>query len=101
MRYLVSFLGTLLRIALQSVALSALFIGVLWVLHIAGLSDREVTWLKFLFGAIGIFILLTLYAVLTTATTLYRMHKDPAFKDAHLMTGISWKDYKRIKGKNK
>ena len=99
MKNFVSFMGTLLITALQSVALSAFCWCVQWVLNHVGLSDMEATMGKFLWGSACFFIILFLLYGATTALTMYRMHKDPIFKDAHLRTGMSWKDYQRLKNK--
>lgn len=96
MKSLVSFIGTLLVTALQSVVLSAFCWCVQWVLNHVGVSYMEATMGKFLWGSIGFFIILLLLYAAKTIVTIYRMHKDPTFKDAHLRTGISWKDYKRF-----
>lgn len=97
MKHLVSFGKTIIRIALQSVLLSAFCSVIQWLLNLTGLSDNKATWDKFFWGALGFFVLLFIWFMCATSITLYRMHKDPLFKDAHLMTGISWKNYKRQK----
>lgn len=90
----------LLRIVLFSLVISAVFCGFQWLFFLVGIAENGATWDKFLWGALGIAIFLAIYTLITIAITMYRMYKDPIFKDAHLKTGISWKDYKKITGKD-
>ena len=96
MRNFRSVIGTLVVIMVQSVALSALFSAIQWLLSIASICERP-TWVKFAYGSLGLFLVLFVLYAFKTGITLYRYHKDPVFKDANLMTGISWNDYKRLK----
>ena len=96
MKSFISFIGTLLRISVISLVVSAIFWAAQWLLSLMSICSKPNLG-KFIGGAIAIFTILFLYSIIQTAITLYRFHKDPVFKDTHLKTGMSWKDYKRFK----
>lgn len=96
MKNLLSFIGTLVIIAIQSIAISAFFALCKWLLSLFGICDAP-TWLHFLGGTATLFAVLFLYSVGKTAITLYRYHKDPVFKDVNMSTGLGWNDYKRLR----
>lgn len=98
MKHLLSFIGTLVTIAFQSVVASAFFTLCKWLLSMLGICNAP-TWRNFFGGAAVLFAVLFLYSVWKTAITLYRYHKDPVFKDANMLTGINWNDYKRNRKK--
>lgn len=95
MKYLYSFIGTLLIIALQSIAMSAFCALCKWLYSLCGHCDAP-TWIDFIVGAIGFYVILFIYAAVKTAITMYRFHKDPIFMDMNLRVGITWKEYKRF-----
>ena len=95
LNYLFSFIGSLAIIAFQSIVMSAFFALCKWLLSLLGICNVS-TWVDFIAGAIGLFVLLFIYAGVKTAITMYRYHKDPVFKDANMKIGIGWKDYKRF-----
>ena len=96
MKNIISFITTLLIIAAQSVALSALFCLAQWLLSLFGVCNVP-TWHKFVWGGVGLFCLFFIYSCYTTFITMYRFYKDPVFKEMNLRMGITWKDYKRFR----
>ena len=100
MKGLVGFAGTLLITVLQSAILSALFCLIQWLLSLTGLCSIP-SWHKFLFGGLALFCFLFLLYSYNTIITLYRYHKDSVFREANIRTGISWRDYKRLRNKSK
>ena len=86
-------------IAIQSIVLSAIFILCKWLLSLIGVCDSP-SWADFIGGAILLFAVLLIRSIWITVVMLYRYHKDPAFKNANMTLGISWKDYKRFKNEN-
>ena len=100
MKGLASFIGTLLITALQSAVLSAIFCLIQWLLSLIGLCNTP-SWNKFLWGGVALFCFLFLLYSYKTIITLYRYYKDPVFREANLKMGISWKDYKRLRGNKK
>ncbi len=95
MKIVLHFLGSLAIIMAQAIAYSLVYSALHW------LFTGEMSWQMFLGGTLAIFLFLFAWSVFDTAKTLYRFHKDPIFKRAHLMTGISWKDYKRLRRRMK
>lgn len=86
--------------AIGCAVISAVFCAIQWVLSLLSFCSKP-TLSKFVWGAVVLFAVLFLYTCYTTAMTMFRFRKDPVFKDAHLKTGISWRDYKRLKdGRN-
>lgn len=98
MKYLISFVGSLVRMAVWALFFSAIISMARLLLGAFSLCNTP-TWLDFLFGALGIFIFLFAYACCHTALTMYRYHKDPEFEELNKALGISWHDYKRLNNK--
>lgn len=93
------FILQLLRMASLSLIISAVFILLKWIASLLSISDPP-TWLNFWAGAAAIFVLWFICSVAQTIITFYRFSNDPAFKEAHLRTGISWRTYKHLKKRN-
>lgn len=91
---------TVFHTAIQSLVLSAIFCIGQWLFYFIGLCDNGASWSKFFWGAVCLFIILSVVYASHTAITMYRMYKDPVFKYAHLRLGLSWKQYKEIKDKD-
>lgn len=98
MKNLISFLGTIAIIVLQSLVISAVFTLGKFLLSLLNVCDTP-TWIDIVGGASGLFVLFFLYSVGKTAITLYRYHKDPVFKELNMTTGMSWEDYQKLKNK--
>jgi len=88
-----------MRDLLLAIMLSAFFSALKFIgslLHICG----RLRWVDFLGGVLTLFIFFILWRA---GHTLYYMHlykKDPIFMEAHMRTGISWWDYKRLRNKD-
>lgn len=76
-------------------AILALFIS--GVICLVRLVFATVTANQFWGGALGVFAILALVNIYNWVRTLLLMRKDSAFKEMTLKTGISWRDYKRLK----
>ena len=57
------------------------------------------TWLNVIGMAILLWVIMVIKGLVSVCMFIYRCHKDPVFKRAAIQTGISWKDYKRLRGK--
>jgi len=99
MKNLRSFLITLVIILIQSAVISAILWVCQWLLSFTGICEKPAL-SKLFWGGLGVYALLFIYSVVVTVVTLFRCYKDPVFKDAHLRTGISWKNYKKFAEKN-
>lgn len=84
--------------------LKSIFMDVVMALVLSGVISLirfvfhgNVTRTQFLGGALAIFLLLLLDYIYNWIRTLILMKKDPVFKQMTIQTGISWKDYKKIK----
>ena len=77
--------------AILSVLLSGVFSGI--YILIKGSITRE----KFIVGAVNLFSWFLLYNIYNWIRTLVLMKKDPVFKEMTIETGISWRDYKKLK----
>ena len=95
MKTLFAFLFHLVRMFIICLILSAFCSAIFF------LGNGFVRWWQFLGGACGFFFLWFLLSCYQTIIALYRMHKDPVFRDAHLRTGITWSEYKRLKKEKK
>lgn len=87
-----------MRDILLAVLLSAIFTGIKAVCHLLRLCGRP-GWVDFIGGALGLFVFFMIWRI---GRTLYYMRlykKYPAFKEAHLNTGITWREYGKIKSK--
>lgn len=76
---------------INALALSGVFSLIRMLFH--GFVTRG----QFLWGAVGIFVLLILDYIYNWIRTLVLMKKDPLFKQMTTQTGISWREYKKIK----
>lgn len=55
----------------------------------------------FIHGAIGLFVIFTLFAIISFVAEVIRLRRDPNYMRMKERTGIKWKDYKRMKGGSK
>jgi len=95
MKYLISFVGSLVRMAVWALFFSAIISMARLLLGAFSLCNTP-TWLDFPFGALGIFVFLFICACCQTALTMYRYHKDPEFEYQNKTIGISCGNYKRF-----
>ena len=86
-----------MREVLFAVLLSAVFTGMKALCYLLGWCGKP-GWTDFLGGALG---LIAFFLLWRAGHTLYYMRlykKNPVFREAHLNTGITWREYKKIKG---
>ena len=88
MKNLLSFLGTELRFAIESIVLSL----VLSIFFRHGSSY----WESVLYGSLGWFAFLNIYGIISVIVYWARCKKDPVFKEMSIHGGIEWKTYKRF-----
>lgn len=69
--------------------------GVLSLIRL--LFHGSVTRIQFLGGALVIFILLILDYIYNLVRTVLLMRRDPVFREMTKTTGISWRQYKRMR----
>ena len=81
-----------------------LFMDVICALGLSGvlslirmLFHGSVTRVQFLGGALVIFILLILDYIYNIVRTALLMKRDPVFREMTKTTGISWRDYKKMR----
>lgn len=96
MKYIRHFIGSLFMMAGISLALSALFSLCQLLLSLASVCDPP-TWQKFFGGAIVLFIIFFLNGCFQVLLYYIRCRRDPVFKQVNLKSGLSWRDYKRLK----
>jgi len=84
--------------------IKALLADALWAFGLSGvfslirlLFHGNVTRGQFLWGAVAIFLLLFLDYIYNWIRTIILMKKDPVFKQMTEQSGISWKDYKKMR----
>lgn len=95
-----SFLATIFRMAVISIIISL----VLTVINIPILLARgkEIDfWMRFLAGAAAIFGIYFIVTAVKTIIELIRYAKDPGYKEMNQRVGIPWKDYQKLKNKEK
>ena len=92
MRTLLEVFKALLLDIVFSLGISAIISGVRSIF-------TNVTWTQFFAGAAGILAFFILDWIYNLVRTLTLMKKDPIFKTMTETTGISWRDYKRMKKK--
>lgn len=83
MKNLISFIGTLAIIVLQSIVISAFFTLCKWLLSLLGVCDAP-TWINFTGGAAMLFFVLFLYSAGKTCLVMYRIYKKNKFKEVGL-----------------
>jgi hypothetical protein len=71
MRNLAIFLGTVLRMAVFSALISAVFCGIQWLLSLASICDAP-TWDKFFLGGAAIFIVWFILSAVKTARIMMK-----------------------------
>lgn len=88
-------LGVIMKALLMDALLALGFSGVFSLIRM--MFRGNVTRGQFVWGSVAIFLLLFLDYIYNWIHTLILMKKDPLFKQMTLQSGISWKEYKRIK----
>lgn len=74
-------------------------LGISGLICLISLIFTKVSWQQFWWQAGGIFVFFLVDYIYNWSRTIILMKKDPVFKTMTEHTGISWKDYKRLKNK--
>lgn len=88
---------------IKSAFWAALFSGVFWLLKLLGSLVsfcNKPTLQDFLFGGLALFVLFFLHRMFWIIRDMYRRKKDPVYDKMSNTTGISYKDYKKLRDKN-
>lgn len=88
-------MGLIVR-AVISLLISAVFCLLQWLGSLMSLCGAP-TWGKFFWGAVGIFVLLLILYFINFGRNASH-YDDPTFREMNQKSGISYEDYKRIKG---
>lgn len=98
MRYIVHICVTLIQCAVISLVIAVAFGGLRYIGYLLSWIEKP-TWLNVIGMAILLWVIMVIKGLVSVCMFIYRCHKDPVFKRAAIQTGISWKDYKRLRGK--
>lgn len=85
-----------MRELIISILLSALFTLGQFVCSLLKITSRP-GWKDFLWGAAGIFVVLIVYRIVASMRLAYLYKKHPDFWNANKKTGITWKEYKKVR----
>ena len=98
MRYIAHICVTLIQCAVISLVIAVAFGGLRYIGYLLPWVDKP-TLLNVIGMAILLWVIMVIKGLVSVCMFIYRYHKDPVFKRAAIQTGISWKDYKRLRGK--
>jgi hypothetical protein len=98
MRYIAHICVTLIQCAVISLVIAVAFGGLRYIGYLLSWIEKP-TWLNVIGMAILLWVIMVIKGLVSVCMFIYRCHKDPVFKRAAIQTGISWKDYKRLRGK--
>ena len=98
MRYIAHICVTLIQCAVISLVIAVAFGGLRYIGYFLSWVEKP-TWLSVIGMAILLWVIMVIKGLVSVCMFIYRCHKDPVFKRAAIQTGISWKDYKRLRGK--
>ena len=98
MRYIAHICVTLIQCAVISLVIAVAFGGLRYIGYLLSWIEKP-TWLNIIGMAILLWVIMVIKGLVSVCMFIYRCHKDPVFKRAAIQTGISWKDYKRLRGK--
>ena len=90
MKLIIVLLSQLLQDALTALAISG-------IISLIRMIFTQVKWGQFFFGALAIFLFLFLDGIYNWIQTIRLMRKDPVFREMTTRTGISWRDYKKMR----
>lgn len=97
MKYLLHFIGTIIRAAICSLIVATLYGSLRYLGYLLSWVEKP-TIVNILGMALILWIIMLLRGVISVAIFIYHCCKDPNFKQATFQTGISWRNYKRLKG---
>lgn len=98
MRYIAHICVTLIQCAVISLVIAVAFGGLRYIGYLLSWVEKP-TLLNVIGMAILLWVIMVIKGLVPVCMFIYRCHKDPVFKRAAIQTGISWKDYKRLRGK--
>lgn len=98
MKYVLHICVTLVQCAIISLVISIAYGGLRYIAYLFSWVDKP-TWFNIVGMAILLWAIMVIKGVVSVCLFVYRCHKDPIFKRAAIQTGISWKDYKRLRKK--
>ena len=98
MRYIAHICVTLIHCAVISLVIAVAFGGLRYIGYLLSWVEKP-TLLHVIGMAILLWVIMVITGLVSVCMFIYRFHKDPVFKRAAIQTGISWKDYKRLRGK--
>lgn len=98
MRYIAHIYVTLIQCAVISLVIAVAFGGLRYIGYLLSWVEKP-TLLNVIGMAILLWVIMVIKGLVSVCMFIYRCHKDPVFKRAAIQTGISWKDYKRLRGK--
>ena len=98
MRYIAHICVTLIHCAVISLVIAVAFGGLRYIGYLLSWVERP-TLLNVIGMAFLRWVIMVIKGLVSVCMFIYRCHKDPVFKRAAIQTGISWKDYKRLRGK--
>lgn len=98
MRYIAHICVTLIQCAVISLVIAVAFGGLRYIGYLLSWVEKP-TFLNVIGMAILLWVIMVIKGLVSVCMFIYRCHKDPVFKRAAIQTGISWKDYKRLRGK--
>lgn len=98
MRYIAHICVALIQCAVISLVIAVAFGGLRYIGYLLSWIEKP-TWFHVIGMAILLWVIMVIKGLVPVCMFIYRCHKDPVFKRAAIQTGISWKDYKRLRGK--
>lgn len=98
MRYIAHICVTLIQCAVISLVIAVAFGGLRYIGYLLSWVEKP-TLLNVIGMAILLWVIMVIKGLVFVCMFIYRCHKDPVFKRAAIQTGVSWKDYKRLRGK--
>lgn len=98
MRYIAHICVTLIQCAVISLVIAVAFGGLRYFGYLLSWVEKP-TLLNVIGMAILLWVIMVIKGLVSVCMFIYRCHKDPVFKRAAIQTGISWKDYKILRGK--
>lgn len=98
MRYIAHICVTLIQCAVISLVIAVAFGGLRYIGYLLSWVEKP-TFLNVIGMAILLWVIMVIKGLVSVCMFIYRCHKDPVFKRAAIQTWISWKDYKRLRGK--
>ena len=98
MKYIAHVCTTLIQCAVISLIIAVAFGGLRYIGYWLSWIEKP-TWGNVIGMAILLWAIMVIKGLASVCMFIYRCHKDPVFKSAAIHTGISWKDYKRLRKK--